>query len=316
VPPRRVEALEDRTLLAADVVISEFMATNNSTLADNYGEYSDWIELYNRGDAAQNLDGWFLTDSGTDLTQWRLPSVTLSPGQYLTVWASEKDDAVAGSPLHTNFKLDGAGEYLALVQSDGLTVKHAFAPAYPDQDSDVSYGLSFEKQAGSFEEQYFTQPTPGAANIANAPAPVFSVTGRTFASPFQLVLSTSLPGAQIRYTTNRTLPTSTSTLYTGPITISSSTIVRAQTFAAGRTPSPVVGETYLALDASVQNFNSNLPVVVLDTFGSSVPESPQTTVGTVIIDTAADDGRAAMLDAPNFSGRAGLNVRGQRSAGF
>src|SRR4051794_38697714 len=136
VPLRRVEALEDRTLLAADVVISEFMASNNAGLVDNYGDHSDWIELYNRGDAAQNLDGWFLTDSGTDLTQWRFPAVSLSPGQYLTVFASEKDDAVAGSPLHTNFKLDGAGEYLALIEPDGLTVKHAFSPAYPDQDSD------------------------------------------------------------------------------------------------------------------------------------------------------------------------------------
>jgi hypothetical protein len=312
-----VEALETRTLLAADVVISEFMAANKSTVQDNYLEYSDWIELHNRGDAAQNLDGWFVTDSSTDLTQWRLPAVSLAPGAYLTVYASEKDDAVAGQPLHTNFKLDAGGEYLALVRPDGLTVQHEFTPAYPDQTDDISYGLSFERTAGSFEKQYFTQPTPGAANIPNVPEPTFSVRSKTFTGTLSVALSSPLlPGAQIRYTTNRTVPTETSTLYTGPISVTNTTMIRARAFAAGRTPSPVVTETYYALDASVSSFNSNLPLVVLDTFGAGVAESPQTMVGSYIIDTAADDGRAAMLDAPDFAGRAGLNVRGQSSAGF
>ena len=312
----RFETLENRRLLAADVVISEFLADNDNGITDAYGEHSDWIELHNRGDTAQNLDGFFLTDSSTDLTQWRLPAVTLNPGAYLTVFASEADDAVAGSQLHTNFRLSAGGEYLALVRPDGLTVQHDYSPRYPDQTKDISYGLSFERQAGNFEEQHFTQPTPGAANIPNAPAPVFSARGRTFANTFNLTLSAPLAGAEIRYTTDRSLPTASSPLYTGPIPISTSTIVRAQVFSAGRTPGPVVSETFLALDASVQNFNSNLPLVVLDTFGAGISDSPQTMVGSVLIDTAADDSRAAMLDAPDFAGRVGLNVRGQSSAGF
>jgi hypothetical protein len=315
-----VEALETRTLLAADVVISEFMAANGSTLQDNYLEFSDWIELHNRGDTAQNLDGWFLTDSSTDLTQWRLPAVSLAPGAYLTVFASEKDDAVAGSTLHTSFKLDAGGEYLALVRPDGLTVQHDYLPAYPDQVDDISYGLSFERTAGNFETQFFTQPTPGAANVANAPEPVFSVPGKTFTGTLSVALSSPLlPGAQIRYTTNRTVPTETSTLYTGPINLTNTTMIRARAFAAGRTPSPVVSQTYFALDASVSSFNSNLPVVVIDTFGTaigSLSESTLSPVSTYFIDTAADDGRAAMLDAPDFTGRGGLRLRGQTSQGF
>jgi hypothetical protein len=317
VSPTRFESLEHRTLLAADVVISEFLASNNSNLADNYGAYSDWIELYNRGDAAQNLDGWFLTDSGTELTKWRFPAVSIAPGEYLTVFASERGDAVAGSPLHTTFKLDAGGEYLALVRPDGVAVKHGYAPSYPDQSADVSYGLSFEAQPGNNAAQYFTTPTPGAANIANMPEPTFSVTGRTFANAFTLALGPSEPGTQIRYTTNRTTPTTASTLYTGPITVNSSVVITARVFSTtGRAPGPVRGETYLALDASVQGFNSNLPVVVLDTFGSGVADNPQTLVGSVVLDTSAETGRAGMLDAPDFAGRAGLNVRGQSSAGF
>src|SRR3954468_21982427 len=98
----RVEALEYRWHFASDLVISEFMASNNGGLTDAFGEHSDWIELHNRGDAAQDLNGYFLTDSGTDLTMWRLPAVTLNPGGYLTVFASQRDLANAGSELHTN----------------------------------------------------------------------------------------------------------------------------------------------------------------------------------------------------------------------
>ena len=313
----RPEPLESRTLLAADVVISEFMASNEATHADNYGVFSDWIELHNRGDTAQNLDGWFLTDSGAELTQWRFPAVSLPAGQYMLVYATERGDATAESPLHTNFKLDAGGEYLALVRPDGLTIQHGYAPSYPNQSKDISYGLSFERQAGSTAEQFFTTPTPGATNIANMPEPTFSITGRTFVNPITLTLGPVEPGAQIRYTTNRTVPTATSTLYTGPITISNSTVLTARIYSTtGRAPGPIRSETYLALDASVTGFSSNLPLVVLDTFGSGVSDNPQTLVGSVVLDTAADSGRAGMLDAPDFAGRAGLNVRGQSSAGF
>ena len=103
---------------------------------------SDFIELTNRGDQAVNLAGWYLTDDADDLTKWEFPSVNLAPGQYLVVFASNKDRAVAGSQLHTNFALAAEGEYLALVQPDGDTVVSAFAPEFPPQYEDVSYGIS------------------------------------------------------------------------------------------------------------------------------------------------------------------------------
>ncbi|HZN66040.1 MAG TPA: CotH kinase family protein, partial [Tepidisphaeraceae bacterium] len=316
--PSAVERLESRTLMAADVVISEFMAENDSTLADRDGAFSDWIELHNRGDDFQNLDGWFLTDSSAELTQWRLPAVTLFPGEYLTVFASNKD-ITTGTELHTNFALAQGGEYLALVRPDGVTVQHGYVPSYPNQSADVSYGLSEEGNAASTAVQPFTEPSPGAPNIPNAPAPVFSVDSRTFTGSISLALS--LPpgapaGSEIRYTTNRTLPTSTSTLYTGPITISNSTVVRALVTAPGRTPSPVVSRNYVALDASVQSFNSNLPVVIMDSFGGGFNDTTLTPVSAYFIDTAASDGRAEMLDAPDFAGRGGMRLRGQSSQGF
>ncbi len=125
----------------ADVTISEFMAINNSTLKDEDGDYSDWLELFNSGTNTVNLGGWYLANSASKLTQWKFPSTNLPPNGFLVVFASNKNRKVAGAPLHTNFKLSGSGEYLALVKPDGVTKACEFAPAFPQQYPDIPYGL-------------------------------------------------------------------------------------------------------------------------------------------------------------------------------
>jgi len=127
----------------AQVVISEFMAVNDTTLVDEDGDYPDWIELLNAGSTDVDLDGWYLTDNAGNLRKWRFPHVVIEPDDYLIVFASTKDRATAGEELHTDFKLGGDGEYLALVRPDGLTVASAFAPEYPPQVADISYGLVY-----------------------------------------------------------------------------------------------------------------------------------------------------------------------------
>ncbi|OPX24519.1 MAG: hypothetical protein B1H04_01915, partial [Planctomycetales bacterium 4484_123] len=123
------------------MVISQFMAINDSTIADENGEYSDWIQLHNVSDSEVDLAGWFLTDDADDLAKWSFPEVTVPPDAYLLVFASGKDRAVAGQELHTNFKLSGGGEYLGLVRPDGVTVEHEYAPQFPPQQPDVPYGV-------------------------------------------------------------------------------------------------------------------------------------------------------------------------------
>ena len=125
----------------ADVVISEFMAINNNTLIDVDGDYSDWIELYNTSSSTVSLADWYLTDDPADLDQWQFPAVSLLSGEYLIVFASDKDRRVVGQELHTNFKLSGSGDYLALVRPNGVTVEFEYTPAFPEQFSDMSYGL-------------------------------------------------------------------------------------------------------------------------------------------------------------------------------
>src|SRR5688572_17471504 len=104
-----VEALESRVLLAGEPIISEFLALNSDGEQDNYGQRSDWIEIYNPGANPVNLAGWHLTDDEARPTQWTFPSVTVLAGGVLRVWASERGDNNVGFPLHTNFRLGGDG---------------------------------------------------------------------------------------------------------------------------------------------------------------------------------------------------------------
>ncbi len=125
---------------AGDVIISEFLAVNVDGARDEDGDQEDWIELSNTTAAPVDLSGWYLTDSASRPTQWRIPDGTaLGPGGELLVFASGKNREVG--ELHTNFKLSAGGEYLALVRADGATVEFGYAPAYPAQYPDVSYGI-------------------------------------------------------------------------------------------------------------------------------------------------------------------------------
>ena len=127
---------------AADVIISEFMAANTSTLTNSYGETSDWIELHNISPSPMNLLDWTLTDSAKNLGMWHFPATNIGSGKFIVVYASGRDKRVAGAPLHTNFKLNSSGNYLALVRPDG-TIASEFAPQFPGQFTDVSYGFPF-----------------------------------------------------------------------------------------------------------------------------------------------------------------------------
>ena len=132
--------------LGAQVVLSEFQASNTRTLRDEDRNFEDWIEICNVSDASVNLGGWFLADDAGQLDKWQFPSTNLAAGKFLVVFASGKDRRVSGNPLHTDFKLSTAGEYLALVKSDGVTIATAYSPEFPPQAEDLSYGLPLTSQ--------------------------------------------------------------------------------------------------------------------------------------------------------------------------
>jgi hypothetical protein len=138
----RVTCLLVFTLSApAQVIISEFMADNKKTLADEDNDFPDWIELYNTSAATVNLAGWALTDDPTHQQLWLFPATNLTAKGFMVVFASGKNRSVPGLPLHTDFSLKASGEYLALLKPDA-SVATEFAPVFPPQYPDISYGLA------------------------------------------------------------------------------------------------------------------------------------------------------------------------------
>ncbi|RZO15061.1 MAG: hypothetical protein EVB09_07925 [Verrucomicrobiaceae bacterium] len=128
--------------LNAELAISEFMASNDSTIPDEDGNFSDWIEIINEGNEPADIGGYHLTDDVDDLTQWTFPRIIIAPKSRIIVFASGKDRTDPESPLHTDFELNAKGEYLALVSPDGVTKVTEFSPTFPSQNEDQSYGIS------------------------------------------------------------------------------------------------------------------------------------------------------------------------------
>lgn len=234
---------------ASDLIISEFMAVNGTGLTDEDGDFSDWIEVYNRSSQPINLAGWSLTDDPQQLEKWPFPDVSLGSGQYLVVFASGKDRQ--GGQLHTNFKLNRAGEFLGLYNVLEEKVMDSVAPGYPEQLSDVSYGRVGSERAFNF----LANPTPGGPNdptlaFAGTAAPVqFSVAHGFFDQPFTLELSADSPETTIRYTTDGSVPSeSYGQVYQEPLQIKQTTFVRAAAFKPGFLPAPVSTQSYIFLD--------------------------------------------------------------------
>ena len=161
-----MEQLEPRCVLSGTLHITEFLASNHSGLVDNDGDTSDWLELHNPTAGTVNLDGWSLTDDPDELNLWQFPDVTISPDGYLVVFASGKDLTNPASELHTNFKLSADGDYLAVVQVDGVTIEHEYTNPYPRQLGDVSYGIDpGNPTVGTY---YYTSSSPMTPNTPSA----------------------------------------------------------------------------------------------------------------------------------------------------
>ncbi|MDA7882179.1 lamin tail domain-containing protein, partial [Akkermansiaceae bacterium] len=127
-------------LSRAEFLINEFLAENTgASFSDEDGFPADWIEIHNPGPTA-SINGYHLSDNPANLTKWTFPNVTIPSNGYLIVFATGKNRATAGQPLHANFSLERSGEFLALVKPDGISTVTLFSPEYPEQYPDISYG--------------------------------------------------------------------------------------------------------------------------------------------------------------------------------
>lgn len=218
--------------------INEFMASNNQILADEAGDYDDWIEIYNDEEDTVKLKGFFLTDNYSDLTQWAFPDTFIAPKGFLIIWA----DADSGQGrLHCNFKLSAPGEQIAILYDNQFIDSLSFG----QQQADISYGRYPD---GSPNWYFFLEPTPatsnGPATTQFVENPVFSPPGGFFDDSVTIAIRLTSSIATICYSLDCSDPTENSPIYTSPVKLNGSTVIRARAYQPGYLPSDIITHSY------------------------------------------------------------------------
>jgi hypothetical protein len=242
------------SVLFGQVVINEICPANADINFDPaFYNFSGWVELYNKGTAAVNITGYYLSNEESIKTKWQLPYGSIVPAKgYLIIWCDEEN-----YKLHTNFKLHNDGETLLLYNG---SLAEADRVAFPKQFTNISYGRLTD---GDVNWEYQVTPSPGIKNDGAKGAqrvgePLFSVSAGRFSGAQTLSLSHSDSKAVIRYTTNGSEPDMTSTVYANPIAISKTTTVKAKAFVDGFIPSKTEVNSYF-----INEHSFSLPVISL-----------------------------------------------------
>lgn len=204
------------------VIINEVVTNNLGGLSDETGDYTDWIELYNKSDQMINLQGYGLSDDLDIPFKWTFPNIEIPPYSFLLIRASGKEES---SELHISFKLSANGEYLFLTDSTG-TLKQSLS--IPKLEKNQSYGTLRED---STQYVIFNKSTPNQSNDVNhfkqllktdsLEKPQFSHQGGFYEEDFELELTVSDSETLIFYTLDGSIPDENSLIYSKPISIQS-----------------------------------------------------------------------------------------------
>ncbi len=281
------------TQVSSQVVINEIMSANLSSLQDEFwvdkqvcpvgdcnwwfeqmgentwdGDYPDWIEIYNRGGTSINLDGYGLSDNREVPYKWTFPSVPVEAGGRLVVFASGRNitDPEPGNLMHTNFKIDSDGETIILSDATGNIADQFDLVAIPP---DFSRGRLPD---GASSWVIFENPTPQSANggtLFSAFTDVVTTSHEAgfYPSSISVSLSTTSDKAEIRYTLDGTEPDFTSNIYSSPLDITVTSVLKAKAYVSGSSASKVltrsfiIGHTYslpvISLSTDPENFWDN-----------------------------------------------------------
>ena len=232
------------------VYISEFGGSTGSVA-------SDWVEIYNSTGSAVSLAGYGLSNNPKNPAKWVFPDISIEPGEYLLLYATGSADKAQKKNLKLNFCISSTGEALFFFDPNGKLIDKLSAGR---MRSGQSYGRD-----GSDNRFYYAEPTPGAQNgkgyegITQLPA--FSVTPGIYDNAVTVAI-TAGEGETIRYTTDCTTPNASSEVYSGELSISKNTVIRAAAFRDGYLSGDVATATYLFRSDGV---NHALPVVTLVT---------------------------------------------------
>lgn len=243
----------------SQVVINEFSA--HKGIYDENNIESDWIEIYNNSNQAENLSGYYLTDNLNELEKWPLPNILLMPYQHITFFASGKNlnfnDGI-NDFYHTNFKLSPS-EYIALYNGSEI-IDSVFVA------SDLYFGLSMGKYPdGSNQWCYFNITTPNSTNatsicflgIANEAS--LNIESGWYDNE-QTITIEPHANTYVFYTTDGKIPTINDIPYTQPININENTVLSFRSFASNKLPSKLNDRTFI-----FEEDNHQLPVFSIHT---------------------------------------------------
>ncbi len=323
----QVSAIVD--LSPTSPLINEFLAnTNSNSLSDEDGDNEDWIEILNPNPYAISLSGYHLSDDPLNNTLWTFPAnTTLQPNSFLVIFASGKDRTNSASNLHTNFSLTSAGDQLTLFAPNGSTPLSAFTWNTP-----FPSGVSFGPHGTPPTNELFATPSPNASNTPPfylEGRVIFSEPSRTFSSSLSLTLTPEVSGMEIRFTTDNSVPTATSTLYTSPLTLNNTSVIRARLVDPSNRnrQGEVSGRHYIALSSAsipancqagapnLSSFTSNLPIIIIDSFnGGATRRGVFTTTSFTVMEPV--NGTTSLTQLPTAASRAAYRVRGASSSNF
>lgn len=251
------------------IKINEIQSSNSSTITDEDGDFSDWIELYNPSDSAVSLAGYYLSDNNSMLYKWEFPDITLESGDFLIVFASGKDRKT-GINLHTNFKLDKNGEDLYLVHNDGVELDY-----FPPVQIYTNYSLG-RIPNGNDNIQIIVNPSPGYSNnqsIVNETSAelIFSKETGIYSEPFVLQIFADNESI-VYYTLDSSIPTAeTGILYTGDIIISKTTVLKAVAINNNQY-GKLQTVFYYFVDNDLKTISSDIPLILINSFSDEITD--------------------------------------------
>jgi gliding motility-associated-like protein len=214
-----------QNLAFGQLLINEFSAANKSHLTDNYGDDPDWIELYNSSASDIDLTGYYLSDKLDDPLKWQVPGGIVPANGYLLVYASGRDEFFGGS-LHSNFGITQTQEEDIVLSGPDQAIIDWYHIDIPNQ-VDHSRGRITD---GAVAWGVMTTPTPGTSNTGvftdYAPKPILSMDPGYYSGSIAVTVNANGPGLTSYYTLDGSTPTNSSTEYTGPITISTTSVLK------------------------------------------------------------------------------------------
>ena len=235
-----------------DLIISEVMPSNCSYLVQADGEYYDWVELRNISGSAINLADYALSDDPGTPAKFQLPSKTLEPGERIVIICSGNTALTDSKYTHAPFTISREEGWVYVSRIDDNSCSD-YIRVY-----DVPYQHSVGRVDGENGTFYFTTPTPGTENGSGvafiSETPVVETPDGVY-NDVQSVTVTLNGEGPLYYTTDGSVPTDSSTRYTGPISLTATTVIRAVSLESGKLPSDVVTASYII------NENHTLPVI-------------------------------------------------------